>query len=65
MKKYILFAGHLPAVLAGKSQDKPAITDSCTFYLHKFAQHIGKEIAISYARLNLKEKALLISLNIN
>ena len=43
MKKHLLATCFAFAFLAAKSQDKPAITDSGTFYLHKFAQHIGKE----------------------
>lgn len=43
MKKYILIAALSFVVVTAKSQPKPAITDSGTFYLHKFAQHIGKE----------------------
>ncbi len=43
MKKFILAAGFALAFCAAKSQNKPAIIDSGTFYLHKFAQHIGRE----------------------
>jgi len=43
MKKFTLAAAFAVTFLAAKSQSKPAITDSGTFYLHKFAQHIGKE----------------------
>jgi len=43
MKKLILAAAFALTFYAAKSQSKPAITDSGTFYLHKFAQHIGKE----------------------
>ena len=43
MKKLILAASLTVCFCTAKSQDKPAITDSGTFYLHKFAQHIGKE----------------------
>ncbi|HZY37276.1 MAG TPA: amidohydrolase family protein [Mucilaginibacter sp.] len=43
MKKLILAAVFAITFCTAKSQSKPAITDSGTFYLHKFAQHIGKE----------------------
>jgi len=41
MKKYILPALLLFSVFAANAQNKP---DSVTFLLHKFEQHIGKEV---------------------
>jgi len=43
MKKFILAAGLALSFCAAQSQPKPPVTDIGTFYLHKFAQHIGKE----------------------